>query len=261
MSGERARLELDHDDSVARITLAAPKANILDRAMIADLDRICDALGGRRRLVAIVLGAEGPSFSYGASVEEHLPGEIEAVLAELHALLGRFLELPAPTIAAIRGSCLGGGLELVLVCDLILAEEGARLGQPEIKLGVFPPAASALLPVRIGSGPASELVLTGSTWSGKRAAELGLVTRTAPDGTLDEALSAWLEREFLERSPAALAQAVKASRRALRRAVDEELPELERQYVGELMAEPDAVEGIRAFLEKRPPRWRREEAP
>ncbi len=257
MSGERATLELDHDGRVARVRLSAPKANILDRAMIADLDRICDALAPHRGLVAIVLGAEGPIFSYGASVEEHLPGEIESVLAELHALLGRFLELPAPTIAAVRGSCLGGGLELALACDLILAEEGARLGQPEIKLGVFPPAASALLPARIGAGPAAALILTGQTWTGRRAAELGLVSRTAPDGTLEEALSQWLAEDFLDRSPAALAQAARATRRPLRRAVEEELPRLERQYVDELMAQPDAVEGIRAFLEKRPPRWRR----
>ena len=256
MSEPRATLDLESDGRVARLRLAAPKANILDRAMIGDLERACDALAGRRGLVAIVVGAEGPSFSYGASVEEHLPGEIGAVLAELHALLRRWLELPAPTIAAIRGSCLGGGLELALACDLILAEEGARLGQPEIKLGVFPPAASALLPARIGAGLAAELVLTGSTWTGTRAAEIGLVNRVAPDGTLEQALAEWLEADFLDRSPAALAQAAKAARRPLRRAVNEELPRLERQYLEELMAQPDAEEGIRAFLEKRRPRWR-----
>ena len=161
VSGARARLELEHGGRVARVRLAPPKANILDRAMIAELDRICASLAGRRGLVAIVVGGDGPNFSFGASVEEHLPGEIAAVLGELHALLARFLELPAPTIAAMRGSCLGGGLELALVCDLILAEEGAGLGQPEIQLGVFPPAASALLPARIGAGPAAELILTG----------------------------------------------------------------------------------------------------
>lgn len=259
MSGQRAELKLEHDGRVARLRLAAPKANILDRAMVADLDRACDALQKRRGLVAIVLDAEGPNFSYGASVAEHLPGEIEVVLAELHALLARFLELPAPTIAAIRGSCLGGGLELALVCDLILAEDGARLGQPEIKLAVFPPAASALLPVRIGGGPASELILTGASWSGRRAAALRLVTRTTPDGTLDDAISAWLSEDFLDRSPAALAQAVRATRLPLRRALKSDLPRFERQYLQELMREPDAVEGIRAFLEKRPARWQREE--
>lgn len=255
MSGVRATLDFDHDGRVARLRLAAPKANILDRAMIAELDKACGVLESRKTLVAIVLGAEGPSFSYGAAVREHLPGEIDAVLAELHALLRRFLGLPAPTIAAIRGSCLGGGLELALTCDLILAEESATLGQPEIKLGVFPPAASALLPVRIGAGPAAELVLTGAAWSAKRAAALGLVTRTTPDGTLEEALSRWLEADFLDRSPAALAQAAHASRRTLRRAAEEELPHLERQYLDELMSGPDAVEGIHAFLEKRPPCW------
>ena len=261
MTGERATLDFGHDGRLATLRLAAPRANILDRAMIGDLGRACDALVGRRGLVAIVVGAEGPNFSYGASVEEHLPGQIEAVLAELHTLLARFLELPAPTIAAVRGSCLGGGLELALACDLILAEESARLGQPEIQLGVFPPAASALLPARIGAGPAAELILTGSTWSGRRAAEVGLVTRLAPDGGLEEALSAWLEKTFLDRSPAALAQAARATRRALRRAVERDLPELERQYLDELMAEPDAVEGLRAFLDKRRPRWRTGEGP
>jgi cyclohexa-1,5-dienecarbonyl-CoA hydratase len=256
VSGERATLDIDHDGRVATVRLAAPKANILDRAMIADLERICAALADRRGLVAIVVGAAGPNFSYGASVEEHLPGQIGEVLGELHALLRSFLALPAPTLAAIRGSCLGGGLELALACDLLLAEEGARLGQPEIRLGVFPPAAAALLPARIGAGPAAELILTGATWTGRRAAELGLVSRVTPDGTLAEALSSWLAEDFLERSPAALAQAVRATRRALWRAVEEDLPQLERQYLDELMSEPDAVEGIRAFLDKRPPRWR-----
>ena len=258
MSGERARLEFVQAGRVARVWLAAPKANILDRAMIADLDGICRELEARKNLVAIVLGAEGPNFSYGASVEEHLPGEIQEVLAELHALLARFLELPAPTIAAIRGNCLGGGLELALGCDLLLAEESAKLGQPEIRLAVFPPAASALLPARIGAGPAAELILTGSIWSGKRAAEVGLVSRTTPDGALEETLSEWLAADFLGRSPAALAHAVRATRRMLKRAVEEDLPRLERQYLDELMAEPDALEGIRAFLEKRAPRWRTE---
>ena len=255
MSESPASLAIEHDGRVAAVRLAAPKANILDRAMIAELAKICDELAGRRGLVAVTVSGEGPNFSYGASVEEHLPGEIGAVLGELHALLGRLLELPAPTIAAVRGSCLGGGLEVVLACDLILVEEGARLGQPEIRLGVFPPAASALLPARIGAGPAAELILTGAPWSGGRAARRGLASRVTPDGTLEEALATWLAADFLDRSPAALAQAARATRGPLRRAMEEDLPRLERQYLDELMAEPDAVEGIRAFLEKRPPRW------
>ncbi len=251
----RARLDFEHDGKVARLVLAAPKANILDRAMMDELHGLAGELVGRRGLRAIVIGADGPHFSFGASVEEHLPGAIDEVLAGLRRLLARLLELPAPTIAAVRGQCLGGGLELVLACDLILAEESAWLGCPEIKLAVFPPAASALLPLKIGSGPAAELILTGESWSAERSHGLGLVTRICADGSLEEALSGWLESEFLPRSPAALEQVVMAARRGARRAVEVDLPDLERQYVEKLMSEPDAEEGIRAFLEKREPRW------
>ena len=174
-------------------------------------------------------------------------------------MLARLLELPAPTIAAVRGQCLGGGLEVVLGCDLVLAEESAFLGCPEIKLAVFPPAASALLPVKIGAGPAAEIVLTGESWRAKRAHAAGLVTRTCGEGTLEESLADWLDAEFLSRSPAALSHAGWAARQPLRRALEVDLPKLERRYIEELMGEPDAEEGIRAFLEKRLPRWSSEE--
>jgi cyclohexa-1,5-dienecarbonyl-CoA hydratase len=136
-----------------------------------------------------------------------------------------------------------------------LAEETARLGLPEIKLGVFPPAASALLPPRLGASRASALILTGTTWTGTEAAAAGLVTHLALDGDLDRALNVWLGKEFLHRSPTGLLHAARAVRRSAQRAVAEQLPELERQYLDELMAEPDAVEGIRAFLDKREPLW------
>ena len=252
---DRARLDFEHDGKVARLVLATPKANILDRAMMDELHELAGSLLDRRNLRAVVVTAEGPHFSFGASVEEHLPGAIDEVLAALSRLLTRMLELPAPTIAAVRGQCLGGGLEVVLGCDLILAEETAWLGCPEIKLAVFPPAASALLPVKIGAGPAAELLLTGESWTAKRAHSFGLVTHTCAAGTLDEDLAGWLEAEFLPRSPAALRQAVIASRRRIQNALQVDLPELERQYIHDLMAEPDAEEGIRAFLEKRQPRW------
>ncbi len=255
----KAKLTFEHDNRVARITLAAPKANIIDAAMMAEIDKLLGQLAPRRDLCAIVLGAEGPNFSYGASVEEHLPAKIGPTLKRLHGLLRRLSELPAPTIAAVRGQCLGGGLELVLACDIILAEESAQLGCPEIKLGVFPPAAAALLPVRLGAGRASTLVLTGESWSGSAAAVAGLVSMVSPDGQLDAVLTDCLKRDFLRRSPAALFHATQATRRPLRRALQMELPELERAYLQELMAEPDAVEGLQAFLEKRKPRWNKKE--
>jgi enoyl-CoA hydratase/carnithine racemase len=125
-----------------------------------------------------------------------IPEQIGGTLTRLHGLLRRIAEAPAPTIASVRGQCLGGGLELALACDLILAEETAQLGCPEIQLGVFPPAASALLPVRIGAGPAASLVLSGASVSGVAAAATGLVARTASPGQLDAVLAQWLACRF-----------------------------------------------------------------
>ncbi len=253
----RSRLELTHGEQVAQLVLAAPKANVLDRRMMGELAGHCAALADRRDLRAVVLTGEGPNFSFGASVEEHLPGEIGPTLDALDRLLKALLDLPAPTLAAVRGQCLGGGFELALACDLVLAEETAHLGCPEIKLAVFPPAASALLPVRVGAGPAAELLLTGRSWTAAEAARHGVVTRLAEEGRLDEELEAWLEVGLLPLSPAALRHAVVAARNPILRALEEDLPGFERLYCEELMAEPDALEGLRAFLDKRPPRWGR----
>jgi len=252
----KIRMEFEHDGQVARVVLAAPKANIVDQAMMADLESAFESLASRRDLKAIVLIGERPNFSFGASVQEHLPEQISGTLTRLHGLLRRIAEAPAPMIAAVRGQCLGGGLELALACDLILAEETAQLGCPEIQLGVFPPAASALLPARIGAGPAASLVLTGASMSGATAAAIGLVARTAGPGQLDAVLAQWLAADFLPRSPSALRYAALAVRRPLMRALEQDLPVIERLYLKDLMSEPDAAEGIRAFLGKRPPRWR-----
>jgi cyclohexa-1,5-dienecarbonyl-CoA hydratase len=226
--------------------------------MIAELEAAFSQCAGHH-LHAIVLGAEGPHFSFGASVQEHLPEHIAATLSALHGLLRTVADAPAPVIAAVRGQCLGGGFELVLACDLILAEAGAQFACPEIKLGVFAPAASALLPARIGEAAAATLLITGQSLTAVRAATLGLVARVV-DGNPEDAVNNWLETDFLPRSPSSLGFACRGARLALRRALDEDLPRLENLYLRELMSTPDAVEGIRAFLEKRSPQWARADA-
>ena len=257
MAEPRAKLEYAWDGAVARLSLDAPKANVLDLAMMEDLSREVEGIDRGRALRALVLEASGPHFSFGASIPEHLPDRIGETLGALGDLMRRMAAVPAPTIAAIRGQCLGGALELALACDLVLAEETATLALPEIKLGVFPPAAGAVLAARIGAGRAAELILTGTSWSGKEAAAAGLVNRVAPEGGLDEALAGWIEEDFLPRSPAGLRYASVAASRGLRKALEEDLPVMERLYLEELMKEPDATEGIEAFLEKREPSWTR----
>lgn len=251
----KVRTDLTHDGQVARIVLAAPKANILDRSMMAGILDALGTLSDRANLKAIIVDSEGPHFSFGASVEEHLPAQIRETLALLHALLEALLSAPAPTIAAVRGQCLGGGLELALACDLIAAEEGAHFGLPEIKLGVFPPAGAALLPVRIGAGRSSELILTGESWTAASALSAGLVNRVVAAGDLHARIDAWIQTDFLPRPAAALRYAARAARRPLVRALTTDLPEFERMYLDELMLDPESIEGIQAFLEKRQPRW------
>jgi cyclohexa-1,5-dienecarbonyl-CoA hydratase len=255
----KVRLELTYHGQVARITLAAPKANILDKAMMLGLGAALDELAAQKNLKAIVLAGAGAHFSFGASIEEHLPDRIADTLAYLRNLLLKMAAAPAPMIAAVRGQCLGGGFELALACDLIVAEDSAQLGLPEIKLGVFPPAGAALLPVRVGSGRAAEMVLTGASWTANQAATAGLVSKVF-SGDLETQLGAWLESDFLPRSAAALRFAAQASRRPLVRALETDLPALERLYLDQLMGQPDAVEGVLAFLEKRQPHWREDQA-
>ncbi len=254
MNFKRIRCQVLFEGRVAEIAIASPKANIVDRATIEELERaFADRWG--RRLHAIVLTADGPNFSFGASVQEHLPESIPETLHALHGLLRKIANADAPVIAAVKGQCLGGGFELVLACDLIIAEANAVFASPEIKLGVFPPAACALLPVRIGTAAANTLVLSGSSISGEQAAGLGLVSRMSPAGNLETELARWLEADFLPRSADALRLAARATRRNIIRALEVDLPALERLYLDELMSCEDAVEGIRAFLEKRPPRF------
>ena len=251
MTFEKIRLEFTHQERVARITLASPKGNILDRAMIGELNKAVSQCS--RPLNAIVIGADGPHFSFGASVQEHLPDQIAGTLQTLHSLLRRICEAAVPVIAAVRGQCLGGGFELALVCDLIVADKSAQFALPEIKLAVFAPAASALLPLRAGQALAARLLLTGAAMTPDEAARTGLVARVTDN--LEGEIERWLESDFLPRSPSSLQFACRAARLGLRRALTEDLAQLERLYLSELMTTPDAEEGIRAFLEKRAPQW------
>jgi cyclohexa-1,5-dienecarbonyl-CoA hydratase len=248
-------LSFENDGQVARVALATPKANIVDQTMMDALAGAFEDLRNRPQLKVMILTGEGPHFSFGASVQEHLPEQVRAMLPRFSRLLGQLLELPAVTLAAVRGQCLGGGFELALACDLVVAEDGAQFACPEIKLAVFPPAAAILLPARIGASRAAELILTGAAWSAAQAAAAGLIVQTAPQGQLEATVETWIRDHFMARSPVALRYGVRAARLPLRRAMREDLPQLERIYLDELMAEPDAVEGLRAFIEKREPNW------
>jgi len=248
-------LAFNREKSRAAFRLFHPKGNIVTAEMIGALGQALDGIAQDPHLKLVTVEGAGADFSFGASIPEHAPGEIGRVLPEAHALVYALLDLPIVTAALVRGRCLGGGFEIALACDFIFAEESAVFGLPEVALGVFPPAASALLPARIGTARASSAIISGKPLSAAEWRQAGLVEAVVPDGTLEAEVDAWFEAHMQGKSAVALRYAAAAARHGLRQHVRAVLPELERLYLSDLMQTGDAVEGIAAFLEKRVPRW------
>lgn len=245
---------LERDDRLLRLRLAQPKANIVDAAMIGALEAALVAAEGRTPAIkAVLLDHEGPHFSFGASVAEHMPDQCAAMLKTLHGLVLRMLAYPVPILVAIRGQCLGGGLEVATAGHVLIAHPEARLGQPEIILGVFPPAASCLLPERMPRAAAEDLLFSGRSVSGTEAAAQGLVTTTAEDP--EAAALAWFDQHLARLSTAVLRYGVQAARYDMVERVRTKLAHLEDLYLTGLMQTHDALEGLTAFVEKRPARW------
>jgi len=248
------QVETLEDGAIWRVRFGGSKGNILDRRVIQALDATFRSAGDEPRLKAVCLEGEGRHFSFGASVEEHLPGQVEEMLRGFRSALLALLDSSVVSVAAVRGSCLGGGLELACCCNRIIASPDAKLGQPEIALGVFAPVASVLLGERVGRPAAEELCLSGRVLGADEALEIGLVDRVAPDPAA--AALAWISESFGARSASSLRFANRALRTGLRRRFESDLADVERIYLEELMQTRDATEGLQAFLDKRPPVWK-----
>ncbi len=247
------KIWFERDGRLLRLRLDRPKANVLDAALVGALEAAFVEHGERPGLLGILIDAAGPHFSFGASVEEHLPASCAAMLSRFHRLILRILGSPVPVMMAVHGQCLGGGLELVSGGHLIFASPDARLGQPEIQLGVFAPAASCLLPERIGRAAAEDLLISGRSIDAEDALRIGLVTAVAP--APEAAALAYFDQHLAPKSASSLRFAVRAARHALVARLTPALAEAERLYLDELMATRDAVEGLEAFLAKRPAQW------
>lgn len=236
-----------------RVVLNDPKGNVLDAAMMGQLNELLDSLTGDRDLKLICFEGAGDHFSFGASVAEHVREQAPAMLRGFHGIFRRLIDLSIPCAAAVRGRCLGGGMELATFCHRVVAHPKAVLGQPEIQLGVLPPVASLVLPRRVGQAHADDIVLTGRNIDSASALSMGLVDEIADDPS--RAIEAWAETHLAPRSASSLRWAVKASRWEMHAAVRRELEAVEKLYLEGLMATHDANEGLAAFLGKRPAVW------
>ncbi len=236
-----------------RLRLSRPKANLIDAGMIAALDAALSEHLDNPALGAVLVDAEGPHFSFGASVEEHLPAQCAAMLRGIHRLILRLVESPVTILTAVRGQCLGGGLELAAAGHLLFVAPDASLAQPEMKLGVFAPAASCLLPELIGPTRALDLLLSGRSITGAEAAAIGLAHATAADPAA--AALGYFEAHLKSKSASSLRHAVRAARCDYAARVAAKLKAVERDYLDVLMTTHDAVEGLEAFIAKRAAQW------
>ena len=254
---QKIRVEYKYDNSVACIILDDGKANILDSIMMAELIELLASFNSKNNLKLITFEGAGKNFSFGASVEEHKKELAAEMLDSFHKLFYTIIDLHIPTMAIISGQALGGGFELPLVCNFIFADKTAKVGQPEILLGVFAPPASVMLPLKIGNAKSDELLITGKIISAEEGKTMGLINEVFEDKeTMQFATDEWIKKNILGKSASSLRYATKAARASFDFFMQKNLPYFTDMFIKELMETEDANEGINSFMEKRKPVWK-----
>lgn len=243
------------DGAWRRIVLGGGRGNVLSLDLIRALGEQIHALESARGIKWLTVEGAGGEFSYGARIQEHVPDMMRTVLPETHRIIKQLLAFSAPTAALVEGRCLGGGFEVALACDDILATDTATFGLPEIRLAAFPPAAAAILPLRVGASRATRAIVTGQVQEARYWHDSGLLSMVAPQSDLLGAAAAWFDTHLSRHSAVALAHAVAAARLTLRAQAEPALDRAERDYLAGLLKSADATEGVNAWLEKRPPKW------
>lgn len=246
-------VKTSNENGIIRITLNRPPLNVLTIPMMEEL--ISAFLWARQEAGSVVvLDAAGKAFSAGVDVLDHTADKVDKMIEVFDGIFEAMYEIEKPIVAVVNGAALGGGYELVLFCDMVVASEKAKLGQPEIQVGVFPPLACYMLPRLLSWPRAMELLLSGDVIGAERAEQLGLVNKVLPAEGFAEEVEQFIKK-FSSLSPVVLAMTKKAARSGLNKDFASGLKAIDHIYLKELMKTKDAVEGLQAFLEKRPPVW------
>jgi len=248
-------LQADVADGIATITLNRPPVNVMHIAMMAEVNAVLESTLAHANLAAVVFRANGKAFSAGVDVSDHTPDKVADMIREFHGIFRKLAATDALTVAAVNGAALGGGCELATFCDIVLASERAKFGQPEVQVGVLPPVAACILPLQIGIKKAIELNAVGPTIKAEEAYRIGLVNQVYPADEFDHRVADYLNG-IRKLSRPVVRMAKRATAMRARDQVLAHLEQVERLYLDELMKLSDAHEGITAFVEKRNPNWK-----
>lgn len=250
----REFLRVERDADVVRLVMDRPPLNVLHLPMLGELEEALAGVEADDEARVLVLAGAGKAFCAGVEVADHLPERVETTLARFGDVIRRLLDLPMPLVAAVHGAALGGGCELTLACDVVLARADLRLGVPEVRLGAIPPVAAALLPRLVGRQRALDLILSGRSLGAEEARSLGLATHVYPEDGFEAAVGGYL-RGLAALSRPVLRLAKRAVTAGLEGSTEEALAGAEALYLREVARLSDAREGLAAFLEKREPVW------
>ncbi|MFO7784025.1 MAG: enoyl-CoA hydratase/isomerase family protein [Thermodesulfobacteriota bacterium] len=242
-------------DGLGTITLNRPPVNILNIAMMEEINGVLKDWQGERDMKALLIDAKGKCFSAGVDVGEHTGDLAPKMIEAFHGMFRLLDGFEIPTVASAYGSCLGGGCELAVFCDMVIASDDLKIGQPEIQVGVFPPIAAQIFPRIIGRKAAIELILSGKVIGPDEALRLGLLNKVVSRDELEAETGAFV-KPFLKLSAEVLRKTKKAIFAGLRDDLEDSLVPIEKIYLDELMKTEDAQEGLKAFLEKRKPEWK-----
>jgi cyclohexa-1,5-dienecarbonyl-CoA hydratase len=255
MAPEYSRIVCEIRDSVARITLNQPPLNIIDIPMIGEMHSALTRIHSTSNVKVLVIDHQGKAFSAGVSIKDHTPDKVGEMIEKFHGMFRLLNSLAVPSLALVDGMALGGGCELAVFCDMVIASDRATFGQPEIKVGVFPPVAAVLFPHLIGRNRALELLLTGDVIEAAEAKAIGLINKVIPAQSFREKTD-----EFISKLTSLSGPVLRLTKRAvdcgLDASVDEGISAVEQLYLRELMKTEDAREGLNAFLERRKPIWK-----
>jgi cyclohexa-1,5-dienecarbonyl-CoA hydratase len=248
-------IQTELKEGVATLTLNRPPLNVLNIEMMEEVNTFFESLLTEKALKLLVIQAAGKAFSAGVDVGEHLGDLVYKMIEVFHRMFRLMDALKVPSIAVVNGSALGGGCELAVYCDMVMATERAKFGQPEIQVGVFPPIAALAFPRMMGRKKALELILSGDVISAQEALALGMINKIVPEGSLAEEAKGFIEK-FKKLSGIVLKLTKEATLAGLNDDMDRGLKVIEKIYLDRLMKTHDAIEGLKAFLDKRKPAWK-----